>query len=87
MTTCALLLCIAGGTAIYLASRQQTWLARSWPATARWVGALLCLGGLAAWIVADGGGVGTVAALSSLMLTWVSLPYLAWWRRASKVTS
>jgi len=36
---------------------------------------------LAAWIVAEGTGVGITATLSTLMLVWVLLPYLSWWRR------
>jgi len=81
ITACALLLCLAGGTSIYLASPQQQWRAQPWPPIARWAGWLLVGMSLAAWIVAEGTGVGITATLSTLMLVWVLLPYLSWWRR------
>lgn len=42
---------------------------------------------LAAWIVAEGTGVGITATLSTLMLVWVLLPYLSWWRRTVRKAS
>ena len=42
---------------------------------------------MAAWITADGVGVGITAALSTLMLAWVVLPYLSWWRRTARKAS
>ena len=87
ITACALLLCLVGGTGIYLVSRQQQWLAEPLPRMARWISWLLVALGVAAWIVADGTGVGITAALSSLMLVWVLLPYLSWWRRTLRKAS
>jgi hypothetical protein len=87
ITACALLLCLAGGTSIYLASSQQQWRAKPLPRVARWIGWLLAALGMAAWIVVDGIGVGITAALSTLMLAWVALPYLSWWRRALRKAS
>jgi hypothetical protein len=42
---------------------------------------------LATWIIADGIGVGITATLSMLMLVWVLLPYLSWWRRTVRKAS
>ena len=81
ITACALLLCLVGGTSIYLASQQQQWRTKPLPSVARWAGWLLVGMSLAAWVVADGVGVGITATLSMLMLVWVLLPYLSWWRR------
>lgn len=83
ITACALLLCLVGGTSIYLASGQQQWRAKPLPRVARWIGWLLVALSMAAWIVADGMGVGITAALSALMLVWVLLPYLSWWWRTA----
>ena len=87
ITACALLLCLVGSTSIYLASAQQQWRAKSLPRIARWVGWLWVALGMAAWIVVDGIGVGITAALSTLMLAWVVLPYLSWWRRSVRKAS
>lgn len=87
ITACAILLCLVGGTSIYLASQQQQWRAKPLPRLARWLGWLLVALGMAAWIAADGAGVGITAALSTLMLAWVVLPYLSWWRRTARKAS
>lgn len=87
ITACALLLCLAGGTSIYLASKQQQWRAQPLPRMALWTGWVLLGLGTTAWIIADGIGVGVTAALSTLMLSWVMLPYLSWWRRAARKAS
>jgi hypothetical protein len=87
ITACALLLCLAGGTSIYLASSQQQWRAKPWPPIACWTGWLLVGMSLTAWIIAEGTGVGIIATLSMLMLVWVLLPYLSWWRRAVRKAS
>jgi hypothetical protein len=82
MSFCALLLCVAGAALVYLASRRQALLARPLPGGTRAVAALLLAAGTAAWCTASGPGAGIVAALTCGMLTWVALPYLAWWRVA-----
>jgi hypothetical protein len=87
ITACALLLCLAGGICIYLASKQQQWRAQALPRNALWAGWLLAILGTAAWIVADGAGVGVTASASTLMLAWVSMPYLSWWRSARKASA
>ena len=76
----AFLLCLLGAGGIYLASQRQGLLASPLPPRTRSLSLLLALTGLASWIAIEGIGVGLCAALSSLMLTWVVLPYLAWWR-------
>lgn len=80
ITFCALLLTLSGAVLVYLASAQQRLRASSLPASARSLGWLSALFGTACWWYAAGVGPGITAALTMLMLTWVLLPYLAWWR-------
>ena len=82
MTLCALLLSMAGATLIYLASSQQKLLPVSLRAGSRMAALTAIVGGMAAWIAATGIGAGIAATLTTWMLTWVTLPYLAWWRGA-----
>ncbi|RAO76061.1 hypothetical protein [Dyella jiangningensis] len=79
---CALLLTLAGSALVYLASTRQRLRATSLPQPIRAIGWLLMLGGLVAWLLASGVGAGIASALTAIMLTWVLLPYLAWWRTA-----
>jgi len=80
ITLCALLLTLSGAVLVYLASAQQRLRAASLPGVARLVGWLLLAAGTACWGYDAGIGPGITAALTLLMLTWVVLPYLAWWR-------
>jgi hypothetical protein len=80
ITFCALLLTLAGAVLVYLASAQQRLRASSLPTSARFGGWLLFAAGTALWWHEAGLGAGITAALTSLMLTWVLLPYVAWWR-------
>lgn len=80
ITLTALLLTLAGATLIYLASTRQRLRAQPLPSPARHAGWLLVLAGAIAWRYAAGVGPGLTAALTALMLAWVALPYLAWWR-------
>ncbi|MHA6203667.1 hypothetical protein ACXU4B_04480 [Dyella soli] len=82
ITLSALLLTLAGAALVYLANGQQRLLSTTLRAPARLAGWLLILAGLACWLSAAGTGPGIAAALSTLMLAWVLLPYLAWWRTA-----
>lgn len=84
MDFCALLLSVGGAILVYLASARQRLLAKPLHAGMRGVAAILLALGLAAWITAAGMGAGSVTALTCWMLSWVALPYLAWWR-GSKV--
>lgn len=79
---CALLLTLAGSALVYLASARQRLRATPLPPPIRAIGWLLMLGGLAAWLFASGVGAGSASALTAIMLAWVLLPYLAWWRNA-----
>jgi hypothetical protein len=86
MILCALVLCMAGATLLYLASAKQTLLARTLSASAHVAALALMAGGIATWIAASGTGAGIAAALTTWMLSWVALPYLAWWRQAAAAT-
>ncbi|WP_109124418.1 hypothetical protein [Dyella sp. C11] len=80
----ALLLTLAGAVLVYLASAQQRLRVRALPSSAKWAGAALVAAGTACWWYDAGVGPGITAALTMLMLTWVTLPYLSWWRTASE---
>lgn len=76
----ALLLTLAGAALVYLASARQGLRAAPLPGPARFVGWLLVLAGTSTWLTAAGTGAGIAGALTAVMLTWVALPYAAWWR-------
>jgi hypothetical protein len=80
ITFCALLLNLAGAVLIYLASARQMLRARTLPTPAKVFGWLCVMAGTACWLHNDGLGAGIAAAMTTLMLAWVLLPYLAWWR-------
>jgi hypothetical protein len=80
ITLCALLLTLSGAVLIYLASAQQRLRASPLPGVARLAGWLSLVAGTACWWYDAGIGPGIAAALTLLMLAWVALPYLAWWR-------
>jgi len=80
ITFCALLATLAGAVLVYLASGQQRLRASSLPVSARLAGWLLVALGTLGWCYDAGTGAGITAALTALMLTWVLLPYVAWWR-------
>jgi len=82
--SCALLLTLAGATLIYLASAQQRLRAVPLHVAARWAGWTLVLAGTAGWWSTEGMGAGIAAALTTLMLAWVALPYAAWWRTSDE---
>jgi hypothetical protein len=84
ITACALALCLLGGSLVYLASARQTWRLQPFPLAARWVGWLCLALGAWAWVATAGTAAGLSAALVNLMLVWVCLPYLAWWRGVAR---
>jgi hypothetical protein len=86
MTLCALLLSMAGATLTYLASTQQKLLSAPLRPHTRLVAVAIAAGGVVAWLEAAGTGAGIATTLTTWMLTWVALPYLAWWRGASEPT-
>jgi hypothetical protein len=77
---------MAGATLLYLASAKQTLLTRTLSAGARIAALVLMTGGITMWIAASGTGAGIATALTTWMLSWVALPYLAWWRQAAAAT-
>ena len=79
MLPAALLLCLASALLLYLASPRQRLRASPLPAWIRAVALLAGAGGVAAWVGLLGPGAGGFAALTTLMLGWVGLPYLAWY--------
>ena len=87
MTLCALLATLTGAALIYLASTQQRLRAVALSAWARAAGWLFVLAGATVWRISAGVGAGIASALTTVMLTWVTLPYLAWWRAATAETS
>lgn len=84
---CALLLTLSGAVLIYLASTHQRLRASPLPGSARLAGWLLFAAGTACWWSDAGIGPGITAALTMLMLAWVALPYLAWWRASAAEAS
>jgi hypothetical protein len=80
ITLSALLLNLAGAALVYLASAQQNLLKNPLRVTARLAGWVLIIAGTICWLIVAGTGAGISAALTTLMLAWVILPYLAWWR-------
>lgn len=78
----ALVLTLGCALLLYLCSTQQRLLSKPWPRQGRALAVLPGAGGLAAWIDAAGTGAGVAAALTTLMLGCVLLPYAAWWRSA-----
>ncbi|WP_430390079.1 hypothetical protein [Dyella sp. 20L07] len=86
ITLCALLLTFAGAALVYLASARQRLRIKPLRAPARAAGWLIIFAGTACWLLVAGTGAGIAAALTALMLTWVALPYLAWWRTPSAKT-
>ena len=82
MVTCAFLSTLAGAWLVYLASPRQRLLQLvQRTLVMRLAGGLLIALGAAIWLLAIGTGAGIAAALTALMLAWVALPYLAWWRQ------
>ncbi|PWK82729.1 hypothetical protein [Fulvimonas soli] len=83
MTLLALALCLGGALLFYLASPQQRLRRAALPPRWRLAALLLAAAGALAWCRAAGPGPGLFAALTALMLGWVLLPYLGWWRPAA----
>lgn len=77
---------MAGATLTYLASTQQKLLPTPLRPHTRLLAMAIAAGGVAAWLEAAGTGAGIAATLTTWMLTWVALPYLAWWRGAPEST-
>lgn len=83
MSFIALLLNLSGAALAYLTSAQQQLLAKSLSRMTRIAALALLVAGAACCVSEMGSGAGLAAALAIWMLTWVALPYLAWWRSAT----
>jgi hypothetical protein len=83
MTTLgALLSTLAGAWLLYAVSPRRLLLqSRQRVLVTRWTGATLIAAGTLLWLSVAGTGAGIAATLTELMLVWVALPYIAWWRR------
>ena len=79
MLPAALLLCFAGALLLYLASPRQRLRAVPLPAWTRLAALACAASGAGAWVDVLGIGAGLFAALTTLMLGWVGLPYAAWY--------
>ncbi|GLQ96608.1 hypothetical protein GCM10007863_10260 [Dyella mobilis] len=83
---CAFLLGFLGAVLIYLASGHQRLLAKpltKGSGTAGWVA--ICAS-TSLWWQASGSAAGLAGSMTTLMLAWVTLPYLAWWRGRQPVS-
>ena len=78
---CALWLGFLGAATIYLSHRQQRLLRRPLAPGYRVMGAVAIFASAWRWSIACGVAAGIAGTLTTLMLAWVALPYLAWWRR------
>jgi hypothetical protein len=77
---CALLLGFLGAAAIYFSHPQQRLLREALPFGYRLIGVPAIVASVWCWCMVSGTAAGVAGALTSLMLAWVVLPYLAWWR-------
>jgi len=76
---------LAGAWLVYLAGPRRLLLqTRQRALTRRFTGGLLIAIGTAIWLIAAGTGAGIAASLTALMLAWVALPYIAWWRQRAQ---
>jgi uncharacterized membrane protein len=78
---CALLLGFLGAATIYLSHQQQRLLRRALPHGYRVIGFAAIIASAWGWCTVFGAAAGIAGALTTLMLSWVALPYLAWWHR------
>ncbi|GGA00108.1 hypothetical protein [Dyella caseinilytica] len=78
---CALLLSFLGAATIYLTHRQQRLLRRPLALGYNVIGVMAILASLWCWCIASGAAAGIAGTATTLMLAWVALPYMAWWRR------
>jgi hypothetical protein len=76
---CAFLLSFLGAVLVYLSHERQRLLRRALPWGMRLAGAAAILTSVWLWWAASGAAAGVAGALTTLMLSWVALPYLAWW--------
>ncbi len=83
MPLIALMLNLCGAVLVYLTAARQQFLSRPLPRAFRGLALPAMVAG-AVWTIDEMGfGAGLSATLTCWMLTWVLLPYLAWWRQPS----
>lgn len=82
MAVLATLLSLASALVFYLCSARQRMRASALSTGWRWLAWLLAALSTTVWIAATGTGAGISAALTSLMLSCVLLPYGVWWRES-----
>jgi hypothetical protein len=81
MIFCALIATFAAAVLAYAGHPRQSLLKSARPALYR-AAAVVCVAvGAFAWVREFGLGSGIAGVLVNLMLGWVALPYVVWWRR------
>lgn len=86
MALLATLLSLASALVFYLCSARQRMRTSTLPTGWRWLAWLLAALSTVAWIASAGTGPGVFAAITSLMLGCVLLPYGVWWRESRRRT-
>jgi uncharacterized membrane protein YfbV (UPF0208 family) len=84
---CAFLLSFLGAVLVYLSHKKQRLLRAALPFGSRLAGTVTIFASVWIWWAASGAAAGVAGALTALMLSWVALPYLAWWRGRHTVTA
>lgn len=80
LIVCAFLLSFLGAVLVYLSHQRQRLLRAPSPARTGIAGTAAIFTSLWIWQAASGIAAGLAGALTTLMLAWVLLPYIAWWR-------
>ncbi|HTV85416.1 MAG TPA: hypothetical protein VME63_08420 [Dyella sp.] len=81
MILCALIATLAGAVLAYAGHPRQGLLKTARPALCGGLAAVCVAVGAFAWVREFGVGSGIAGLSVNLMLAWVALPYVAWWRR------
>ena len=81
MIFCALIATFAAAMLAYASHPRQGLLKTVRPALYRGVATVCLMAGAFAWVHEFGVGSGIAGLLTNLMLVWVALPYMVWWRR------
>ena len=81
MIFCAFITTVAGALLAYAGHPRQGLLKTVRPALFRGAAMVCIVAGAFAWVREFGVGSGIAGLLTNLMLVWVALPYVVWWRR------
>jgi uncharacterized membrane protein YtjA (UPF0391 family) len=87
MMVCAFLLGFLGAVLVYLSHPQQRLLRQPLATGTRMIGLVAIIASVWSWCTASGAAAGIAGVLTSLMLAWVAMPYLSWWRRQDTTTT